>query len=83
MIGSRSIAMQALYGAGDPMLGEWVEDGYSRSIVHVRRRLSDDERFLAGIPGVRDIRGTQEERVRFAALITDAPHLRSYLGATA
>lgn len=73
MIESRLIARRGLYGVGDPELGEWIEDG--RGVVHVRRRLTPAEQAAAGIPGVRDIRGTTEERDRIALLLVDAPYL--------
>lgn len=74
---SRSLARMALGKVGDAQLGEWVEDG-SRAIVHVRRRLSVLEQQTFGISGVRDVRGTDEERDRLAALLADAPHLRPF-----
>lgn len=68
----------ALRGVGDPKLGEWREQG-RRGIVHIRRRLTDAECDRAGGLSVRDIRGTQEERHRFTALLKDAPHLRGLI----
>lgn len=76
---SRSIARHALAGVGDASLGEWIEEG-RRGIVHVRRRLSSDEQHAFGIAEVRDIRNTNEERDRLAALLADAPHLRAVFG---
>jgi len=69
------MAERALQGVGDPALGEWREDG-NRGVVHIRRRLSAEERASAGNLGVRDIRGSNEERARLRALFRDAPHLR-------
>jgi hypothetical protein len=65
------MAERALEGVGDPSLGEWRERG--GRAVHLRRRLTDEER---GELGVRDIRGTPEEAERMAALLRDAPQLR-------
>lgn len=73
-----AMAERALNGVGDPLLGEWRERG-NRGIVHVRRRLTDGERALAGGLGVRDVRGTEEERERLAALLREAPQLRGRL----
>jgi len=72
---STQIALNALRGAGDAGRGEWLESG-PRGIVHIRRRLSASEQETFGIPEVRDIRGTEEERERLTALIADAPHLQ-------
>jgi hypothetical protein len=74
-----AMAERALLGVGDPLLGEWRERG-QRGVMHVRRRLSDAERAMAGGLEVRDIRGTDEERDRIRALLRDAPHLRAVLG---
>lgn len=71
---SRRIARQALAGVGDARRGEWEEIG-TRGIVHVRRRLSVEEQETFGLPEARDIRGTEEERQRFTALLTEAPYL--------
>lgn len=70
---ARTMAYAALEGRGDASLGEWTEPGVA---FHLRRRLSADEVRLAGNITVRDIRGTAEERKRFALLFHDAPHLR-------
>jgi hypothetical protein len=69
-----AMADRALAGVGDPALGEWREVGVRA--VHLRRRLSAAERALAGGLGVRDVRGTPEERERLRRLLRDAPHLR-------
>jgi len=76
---SRTIAREGLFAVGDASLGEWIEQG-SRGIVHVRRRLTAAECGLAGIAGVRDIRGSDEERRRLQSLIAEAPRLRAYFG---
>jgi hypothetical protein len=70
-------ALAALRGVGDAQLGEWREVG--DRAVHVRRRLTDDERALAGGLKVRDIRGTGEEALRFETLIAEAPQLMRVL----
>jgi hypothetical protein len=69
------MAEKALAGVGDPALGEWRERGHG-GVMHLRRRLSDAERAAAGNLGVRDIRGTDEEKARMRALLRDAPQLR-------
>lgn len=70
-----TLARSALTGAGDATLGEWRER--SKKAVHLRRRLSVEEQ---GAMTVRDIRGTEEERARFAILLREAPHLAPYVG---
>lgn len=72
------MAERALQGVGDAALGEWRERGH-RGVVHIRRRLTAAEREAAGGLGVRDIRGSAEERMRLGALLRDAPHLRGLL----
>lgn len=72
-----ALAGRALLGVGDASLGEWREVG--KRAVHLRRRLSDAERELAGGLDVRDIRNKREEYDRLRALFADAPHLRSLL----
>jgi hypothetical protein len=72
-----AMAERALQGVGQAALGEWREHG--QRAVHIRRRLSDEERERAGGLGTRDIRGTAEEEQRFHALLADAPHLRPYV----
>lgn len=69
-----SMAERALEGVGDAALGEWREQGPT-GIVHIRRRLSDAERELAGGLGVRDVRGTDEERQRLRAVIREVPQI--------
>lgn len=73
---ARPMAIAALEGVGDPALGEWHEQA---TAYHIRRRLSDAERALAGGLAVHDIRGTQEERRRFALLFADVPYLKAVL----
>ena len=75
-----ALAELALRGVGDTELGEWRERGSPGSgVVHLRRRLSDEERASVGGMVVRDIRGKPEERRRFATLKREAPHLAPYL----
>lgn len=75
---AEQMALAALEGVGDAALGEWREKGMA---FHIRRRLTADELKLAGNLTVRDIRGTTEEKKRFALLFADAPHLRAALKA--
>lgn len=76
---SWGMAEHALAGVGDPELGEWRERGHG-GVMHIRRRLSDAERAALGGLGVRDIRGTAEEKARMRALLRDAPQLRGLVG---
>ena len=76
---ARELAIAALADVGDPQAGEWREEG--QTAHHLRRRLTQDELRLAGGLTVRDIRGTQEERRRFALLFADVPHLKEALQA--
>jgi hypothetical protein len=69
---------RALHGVGDASLGEWREQG-ARGVVHLRRRLSDDERASVGGLDVRDVRGTFEEKKRIQAVLHAAPHLRGVI----
>lgn len=69
------MAEKALAGVGDSAFGEWRERGH-HGVVHIRRRLSGAERAMAGNLGVRDVRGSEEERARLRALLRDAPYLR-------
>ena len=73
---AEQMALAALEGVGDASLGEWRERG---SAFHIRRRLTDEERKLAGNLQVRDIRGTPEEQKRFAMLFADVPYLKACL----
>jgi hypothetical protein len=70
------IARRALHGVGDAKLGEWVEQG-ERGVFHLRRRLSAAEAALVG--PARDIRGTEEERVRMEALFAELSPLAKAL----
>ena len=74
------MASGALGGVGDERLGEWRERG-NNGVVHLRRRLTDMERALAGNLQVRDIRGTEEEAERLSRLLYEAPELRPYIQA--
>ena len=88
-------AEKVIEGVGDRELGQWVEvvedTPYApgKRVVHIRRRLSDEEAALVG--PVKDIRGTgdMEKRVRkvagFLYCSEDAvydmePPLRKYKG---
>jgi hypothetical protein len=74
---SKQIALDGLTGVGDRQLGEWIDEtGMGRGIVHVQRRLSDEEREAFGVPEPFDIRGTPEEERRIAAVFAEAPCLR-------
>ncbi len=77
MTAAWALAERALTGVGDKTLGEWREVG--EKAVHIRRRMSDEERTLAGGLDVRDIRNKREEYDRLNALFADAPYLRSLL----
>jgi hypothetical protein len=65
---AKALAYAALEGVGDPALGEWTEKA---GAFHLRRRLTAREAYRVG--PVRDIRGTEEERRRFAVLLRAAP----------
>lgn len=70
------IARRALQGVGDARLGEWAEPG---EVFHLRRRLTPAEAALVG--PLRDIRGTDEEMRRMAALVVDlSPMARALMG---
>jgi len=57
----KSLAVQALFGVGDSLLGYWQE--WTDQAYHVRCRLSQDEE--RGIGPAIDIRGTQEAQDRY------------------
>lgn len=65
---SQQIVRRALRGVGDAALGEWTEQG---TALHLRRRLTHAEAALVG--PVRDIRDTEEERMRMEALLAALP----------
>lgn len=67
--------MEALIGVGDPVLGQWEERG-ANGVYHVRRRLSEAEQKEFGILAVRDVRGTEEEARRLAAVYAAVPAIR-------
>ncbi len=62
------LAFDALRGVGAPEAGEWVETGHVA--VHVRRRLTDEER---GGLVVIDVRGTPEGARRLATVARYLP----------
>ena len=68
---ARAAAHKALNGRGDEKLGEWEEWG--QTAFHLRRRLSDAERKLAGGIEVRDIRGTPEQIERETVVASEVP----------
>lgn len=74
---AKALAERAVRGVGDPALGEWREVGPT-GIVHIRRRLTAQERADAGGLEVRDIRGTEEEQRRLKRLFREAPHARRF-----
>ena len=69
---ARAMAVQALKGVGGAELGEWHDNRSTVGVYHIRRRLSDEEAQKFSLV-VRDIRGTDEERKRFANLLRDVP----------
>lgn len=74
MLQGFGVAVQALAGRGSAVLGEWREVG--RGAVHLRRRLTEDECWLAGQLVVRDIRSTPEAAYRLAVAYHEVPQLR-------
>jgi hypothetical protein len=72
---SRQICRDGLRGVGDAALGEWEYDGVKPGVIHLIRRLSAAERERFAVPEPYDIRGTDEERQRIAAVYAEAPHL--------
>jgi hypothetical protein len=58
--------MVSLEGVGDSSLGEWEEIG--TRAFHLRRRLSDSERKLAGELSEVDIRNSPEYGIRRVAM---------------
>ena len=72
---SKRIARAALEGVGDAKLGEWFERGHN-GVVHLRRRLSAAEQEAFDITEVRDIRGSEEEKIRLAVVMEARPQLR-------
>lgn len=71
---AENVAHVALAGRGDSTLGQWIER--RNGVCHIRRRLNDEERRLAGGLTVVDQRGTDAGRKRLAFLFHDAPLLR-------
>jgi hypothetical protein len=76
---ARRLARSGLAGVGDATLGEWEFDGEKRGVFHVLRRLTAGERAEFSVPEPYDIRGTDEERERMAAVYVEAPHLRAVM----
>lgn len=58
------IARYELRGVGDARWGEWLERG--NQVLHLRRRLREQEMRIAGIVHIVDIRGTDEHQSRVA-----------------
>lgn len=63
------ICRHTLRGVGDATLGEWAEVSHKpdSTVVHLRRRTTDAEAKVIG--PLRDIRNTQEARIRIASLL--------------
>ncbi len=76
---SRRICRDGLRNVGDPSLGEWLQDGIKDGVVHLLRRLSVAEQVEFAVPQPFDIRGTDEERSRIAAVYSEAPYLRAVM----
>jgi hypothetical protein len=71
---SLRIARLGLQGVGAATLGEWTDTvGMGRGIVHVQRRLTDEEREAHAVPEPYDIRGTDEERDRLRVTLEELP----------
>jgi hypothetical protein len=73
------VARAGLAAVGEKSLGEWEYAGEKRGIFHVVRRLTAEECAEFAVPEPYDIRGTDEERSRIAAVYAEAPHLRSLI----
>lgn len=73
---SKRICLDGLRGVGDADLLQHVFAGESPGVIHVIRRLTDAEREAYAVPEPYDIRGTDEEGRRIAAVFAEAPHLR-------
>ena len=80
---SRRIALDGLRGCGDAFIGQWEFHGTRDGIYHVQRRLTASEREAFAVPEPYDIRGTEEERLRIAAVIAESPYLAARLAALA
>lgn len=77
---SKRIALSGIVGVGDPRLGQWIDlKGVRGGIVHVQRRLTEEERAVFGVPEPYDIRGSEEERRRIASVYAEAPYLLGIL----
>lgn len=72
---SRSIALGALAGVGDKSTTRIFDGSPGYGIVHVQRRLTDDERESFEIGGLCDVRGTDEGRIRLLAVLRELPDI--------
>ena len=68
------IARDALHGVGDAGIGEWAEQGRD-GVIHLRRRLSEDEMESFGVREIVDVRGTDEYLRRYALVVAEQPAL--------
>lgn len=69
-----------LSGVGDKSLGEWVQATRKPDslVVHLRRRTTPQEEVVIG--PLKDIRNTQEARIRVARLLARVPpNVRQYI----
>ena len=64
--------MDALVGAGDESLGQWIDEV---TAIHVRRRLSMQEQLEHGLSMI-DIRGTPEAKRRADNVVRVLPRMR-------
>jgi hypothetical protein len=76
---SKRICADGLRGVGDASLGEWSFE-HSSGVWHLIRRLTPREQEEHGVPDPYDIRGTDEERRRIAAVYAEGtPEFRALL----
>lgn len=68
--------MNALRWVGDTSKPDHQETGRS-GIYHVQRLLTVEEREAFGVGDLCDVRDTDEERRRLAAVFAEAPYLRA------